>query len=761
MFDFIKKIKAGLNKFGSKRVFFIAFLAFALFAVPNISEALSLNPITILSESLGGLALGISWLIGLIGSTIVGILIWVLQIVVLASDGIVNSPAVQIGFPIILSIANLGFVITIIVIAIATIIRNQTYNIKKLLVNVIIMAVMVNFGLVISGAILGVSSRITNYFLSSMTGGTMKLASTISGIVQPQKAITSLSPDKKVPATEEGTATATTTSPADQIPVKGTTLGSFVLPITGVWLSLIMVVFLIIAFFSLIASFVIRYLKLIFLLILLPAAWMGSVLPGKTSGWSSTWWKKFNELAFYPPIVLFFLWLALRIGESAANSETFKIPVEGDTFLGPMLGGVLQELLNQIVLVGIILGGDYAAKYASSEASQKATNTALKMQGWATGKVKRAGTRAGTRTGTAVLGSRPMQAAVGGFGTLGAKMSNVGLSGKGGKIRQTAGKIFGAPVRGIGGLAVVGQASIKGGEKSLSEQAGKSYRDEFSKMGDDELLIRAKAAKSLERAAILEKAAKDPKLMAKLMNVPGFKDGVNKDVLAEKDLYTRYGFKDAREGALVQSGYALKQAAEYEAAASELEEQKKKAEEKGETEKVKEIEEKIKAEKSKREFTSSKDVVAKMSKETIASFLSPDSKNLPAGMDIGGEELKNAQTAIISGMLKGSVSKFTSVIQELESKDKLQDFVKAVDISGVTEEAVSKGFKNSIEKGALSGITSYEELFAKAIEKGPKPSQWKGMSKKDIAEKIRKDNPGLNDTEILKKVNAAEEEAEK
>ncbi len=86
-------------------------------------------------------------------------------------DGqVFNSPTVQAGFSVSLAIANLGFVLGIIVIALATILRNETYGIKQMLWKLVVMAILVNFGLVICGPIVGLADNFTQYFLTASGG---------------------------------------------------------------------------------------------------------------------------------------------------------------------------------------------------------------------------------------------------------------------------------------------------------------------------------------------------------------------------------------------------------------------------------------------------------------------------------------------------------------------------------------------------------------------------------------------------------------
>ena len=54
----------------------------------------------------------------------------------------------------------------IIVIALATILRIESYSIKKMLWKLVVMAILVNFGLVIIAPIFGFSNALTQYFLN-------------------------------------------------------------------------------------------------------------------------------------------------------------------------------------------------------------------------------------------------------------------------------------------------------------------------------------------------------------------------------------------------------------------------------------------------------------------------------------------------------------------------------------------------------------------------------------------------------------------
>ena len=101
---------------------------------------------------------------------------WLVRLGLQFNDNVFNSPGIQTGFSVSLAIANLGFVLGIIIIAIATILRNQTYGMKQLLWKLVFMAILVNFGLVITAPIVGFASNLSNYFVNATSPGSMSVA---------------------------------------------------------------------------------------------------------------------------------------------------------------------------------------------------------------------------------------------------------------------------------------------------------------------------------------------------------------------------------------------------------------------------------------------------------------------------------------------------------------------------------------------------------------------------------------------------------
>ena len=104
---------------------------------------------------LGWIAFFLSYVVGYITTVIIDVLIWVVQF-----NNIINVEAVKVGWVIVRDLANMFFVLVLLVIAFATILRIESYNAKKLLPKLLIMAVVINFSKTIFGIIIDFSQVI-------------------------------------------------------------------------------------------------------------------------------------------------------------------------------------------------------------------------------------------------------------------------------------------------------------------------------------------------------------------------------------------------------------------------------------------------------------------------------------------------------------------------------------------------------------------------------------------------------------------------
>lgn len=371
---------------------------------------------------------GICEIIGYILAAIVGIFIaleaWLIGVVMNINSGILNTPLVQTGFSITLSVANLAFVLGIIVIAIATILRNNTYGVKQLLWKLVVMAILVNFGLVIMAPIFALGNSFTVYFLNCInpvsggctpTGGFTESAASFNNFAMslstafgPQVSLTGL--NSKVQSTD------TSLSSAFSSGAKwGADIGSLIVPIFGIFftaINLILIAFVLAVF---LAMMTIRYLYIAILAILLPFAWAAWVFPSFSHHFKG-WWDQFIRWTFFSPIVMFFIYLAILSMKSTGgvldpNTYTATANTGGQSgvwaaisgFVGGLLTPVISSFLTEILLGGLIIGGMIAADKMGIKMANTVTKSVSavgnKVKSYATDQSKKAGRAAFRKAG--------------------------------------------------------------------------------------------------------------------------------------------------------------------------------------------------------------------------------------------------------------------------------------------------------------------------------------------------------------------------
>ena len=370
-----EKIIDRLIKIPTKWRVIFGVLVLALLLVPQVTHAQSSWFSDLAYTVVGKLVFGISYIVSSVMGLVVGVEAWLIEVVLNINTQIVNSPPVHFGFPVALSIANLGFTAAIIVIAIATILRWSGYGIKQILWKLVVAALLVNFSLVFAGAIINFADQFTLYFLRQVnpteSGSQFNaFASGLAGAFNPQKGI--MLENGLNSLTVEDTEKLSGIAAAN-----GEGLGKLLLPIA----SLAFVVFSLAAIVITLAVFIFmllyRYVALGILLIVMPFAWLLWIFPGLSSNWSK-WWSQFLKQVFFAPLVVFFLYLAIltsremSLGQGGTMDLTaFSSPGKNNifagisSFLGSPLSAPIQGFMNMIIIVGITMGGLYVANQLS------------------------------------------------------------------------------------------------------------------------------------------------------------------------------------------------------------------------------------------------------------------------------------------------------------------------------------------------------------------------------------------------------------
>ncbi|OIO51878.1 MAG: hypothetical protein AUJ11_01305 [Parcubacteria group bacterium CG1_02_44_65] len=268
---------------------------------------------------------------------------WTLNITHFAS-----APAVKIAWAITRDLANLSFILILITIAFAAILRVETYGMKSLLPKLIVVALLVNFSLVMCGAVIDASQVITGFFMDqAKEGGDLTL-----------KIVDGLSLQKTLQLAKGGW---------QKLEAAANIPGNFVISLIG---GIIVIIGATLAFFLGALFLITRIIALWILIILSPLALLAAVLPATKGLWSK-WVQSFIKWTLFAPIYTFFVYLAAltiqkggiteQISSSSVSfSENLSMPAFMNSFLK------FDTILTYLMILGFLIGGLMIAQKAGA-----------------------------------------------------------------------------------------------------------------------------------------------------------------------------------------------------------------------------------------------------------------------------------------------------------------------------------------------------------------------------------------------------------
>ncbi|KKQ35702.1 MAG: hypothetical protein US50_C0007G0010 [Candidatus Nomurabacteria bacterium GW2011_GWB1_37_5] len=206
------------------------------------------------------------------------------------------------GWTVTRDIANIAFIFILLFVAIKTIIEGGTATMKKLLVNILLAAIFINFSLFMVRAIIDATNILARIFYNNI-----EVVGTVPGAPTETKSITialvnNFSPQRML---------------LDEYGVKrfdpDDNLGKYILMV-------LLMIYVNITMFTVFLSvgiyFLTRVIQLWIAMIFAPFAFLSLALPEKTRskladlGWDK-WFKNMTEVAFMAPIFIFFLYLII------------------------------------------------------------------------------------------------------------------------------------------------------------------------------------------------------------------------------------------------------------------------------------------------------------------------------------------------------------------------------------------------------------------------------------------------------------------
>lgn len=250
------------------------------------------------------IALMIGWLFYILFIVPIGLLLGVLlefMIKLTEFNTFVNSQAVQIGWVLVRDVANLFFVVILLAIAFSTILQYESYNYKRLLPKLLLMALLINFSKMFAGMIIDFSNVVMNFFAQPFQGagyGTF---------------LKGLKLDELLKLNQVAGAPQDVGEPSQLFPIiAGVIIVTIILSIT----LLVVLTFVVILVVRIVAFWV--------LIILSPLAFLMGVLPS-TQRWWQRWWQELSKYAIVGPVLAFFLWLTF----SLLNGQVLEKNLEG------------------------------------------------------------------------------------------------------------------------------------------------------------------------------------------------------------------------------------------------------------------------------------------------------------------------------------------------------------------------------------------------------------------------------------------------
>lgn len=334
-----------------------------VFVVPNVAQA-----VDILGWFLQMIAKFFELLTRLVGFILfleVKGLIEVAQYSNFVSPG---PTAVQVGWRVARDLSNMFFIIILLVIAFATIVGYEEYNLRRLLPRLLIMAVVINFSKTITGLVIDVGQVIMLTFVNGFkdaAGGNFLKAFQV---------------DKLLRMSQRG----------------DVSTGGLVV---GMMLAFVMVSIAAAVVLIMLITLIFRFVYLWILVILSPIAFLASTIPPGRPVYDK-WWGELKKYVIYGPIVAFFLWLALLTAQlsqgniaqgekiatlsssSAAQQEISSAQTTGAGGSIPTEAANSDVFISMIVFTALLFGGLKVATEMGGVVSQKVggftTNKLLK-----------------------------------------------------------------------------------------------------------------------------------------------------------------------------------------------------------------------------------------------------------------------------------------------------------------------------------------------------------------------------------------------
>ncbi len=375
------------------------------------------------------------------------------------------------------NIANMGFIFILLYAAIKTIIGQGGDN-KKLIVNVVVVAILINFSLFFTRVVIDASNILAITFYDAIAPGALNVGAT-QGLSNPLMA------SLKIQGIWQGI---DTFWDGDRLVVIG---------IMGTIVTLLAAFI----FFAISILFIIRFVVLIFVMILSPIAALGFVLP-QAQGLRKDWTNALIGQAFFAPIYFMLTWVVISMSKGLLKTPgtmanaILGVDATGGAYTAPPYSS-LGIFVNFAIMIGLLIASLVVSKNWANKTPlgfNKISNWATGVAGGATlGLAGRLGRNTIGRAATAVGDSERLKdtASKGGFSGAAARLTLAA----GRKTSKSSFDVRGTP---LGGQLDAGKAQKGGFDQTLKDKT-KKEKDFAESLKPSDALV-------AERERVMEKA---------------------------------------------------------------------------------------------------------------------------------------------------------------------------------------------------------------------------------------------------------------
>jgi|GEM_PF-4656788 len=293
-----------------------------------------------------------------------------IQLSIMNFSALVASPAISLIWGIGRDLANVFFIFILMYIAIATIVQKSGINTQKLVVELIITALLINFSIIIPKVIIDIGNSFANVFYQNMGNtDTLTGAPDVAGVL-----VNGINPAKMFGA-EIGNAIQQTGVDTDPNSFTGTigllswstiiskSIGTF-------FLILILCYVLLVATYLFLA----RTIVLLIVIAMSSLVFFSRIVPSelKLNFWDK-WWNALMSETFFAPVFMFMFYLVLMLASTGMPS-TLKSAGTGNDWI--------MDILWYVLICGLAFGTIIVAKSMSKWSQQVASQFMKKGGGF-------------------------------------------------------------------------------------------------------------------------------------------------------------------------------------------------------------------------------------------------------------------------------------------------------------------------------------------------------------------------------------------